>query len=77
MQLSIMEMAKLPTGTPVPAYVITTDDGSHVLIDTGLPVAPPEARTGEGLPMGVPEEMYTVIASRRWRWWRRGGRRGA
>jgi len=42
MRLYIMEMAKSPAdgtsraGAPVPAYLIQTDDGTNVLVDTGF-----------------------------------------
>ena len=38
MRLYVMEMARyLPVGSPVPAYLIQTDDGTNVLVDSGLP----------------------------------------
>ena len=45
MCLYVMEMGRyLPPGSPVPAYLIQADDGTNVLVDSGLP------RAGRGLP---------------------------
>jgi N-acyl homoserine lactone hydrolase len=38
MRLYVMQMGHyLPPGSPVPAYLIQTDDGTNVLVDSGLP----------------------------------------
>jgi N-acyl homoserine lactone hydrolase len=38
MRLYLLQLALLqPLGIPVPGYVIQTDDGTNVLVDTGFP----------------------------------------
>ncbi|MDP9371930.1 MAG: N-acyl homoserine lactonase family protein [Chloroflexota bacterium] len=37
MRLYLMQLATAASGAPVPGYLIQTDDGSNVLVDTGFP----------------------------------------
>ena len=51
MRLYILQYALNPeTGSPVPGYLIQTDDGTNVLVDTGFPHgrAGEERQTEEG-----------------------------
>lgn len=64
MRLFVLQMAiNEQSGSPVPAYLIQTDDGSNVLIDTGFPRAMvgAYARPG-GSPTRMDEEHYIVNA---------------
>jgi len=44
MKLYLMQLGSASAGSPVPGYLIQTDDGKNVLIDTGYP----QDRYGEG-----------------------------
>ncbi len=37
MRLYLMQLAAMASGTPVPGYLIQTDDDTNVLVDTGFP----------------------------------------
>src|SRR5262245_57114948 len=56
MKLYLLQLALLqPMGAPVPGYVIQTDEGTNILIDTGLPystIANPQG------PPGMHPEMH-------------------
>src|SRR5262245_43011986 len=56
MKLYLLQLALLqPMGSPVPGYVIQTDEGTNILIDTGLPystIANPQG------PPGMHPEMH-------------------
>jgi N-acyl homoserine lactone hydrolase len=47
MKLYLLQLARFrPSGSPVPGYVIQTDDGLNILVDTGLPYPPDEDPQG-------------------------------
>jgi N-acyl homoserine lactone hydrolase len=58
MRLYLMQLAQIPgLGVPVPGYLVQTDDGQNVLIDTGVPrqvVGTPES------PFEMTEDEYVV-----------------
>lgn len=65
MKLYLLQLGSLqPTGRPVPGYVIQTDDGKNVLIDTGLPFSfianPPGPMGASGSWPEVREEDHIV-----------------
>jgi len=65
MKLYLLQLGSLqPVGRPVPGYVIQTDDGKNVLIDTGLPASfithPPGPMGPLGSRPEVREEDYIV-----------------
>jgi N-acyl homoserine lactone hydrolase len=62
MKLYLMQLALFqPIGAPVPGYVIQTDDGTNILVDTGLPYSAVENLQGSpGLQLEMHEADYVV-----------------
>jgi len=58
MKLYLMQLALLqPLGVPVPGYVIQTDDGRNILVDTGYPHSFIDHSPGPQGPLGLQVEM--------------------
>ncbi|WP_331719770.1 N-acyl homoserine lactonase family protein (plasmid) [Streptomyces sp. NBC_01023] len=55
MKLHLFKLGTTPIGTPVPGYLVQTDDGTNVLVDTGFPraAAGPKAFISVGPDEGV------------------------
>jgi hypothetical protein len=58
MRLYLLQLALLqPLGIPVPGYLIQTDDGTNVLVDTGFPYSCIERPPGPQPPLNLLAEM--------------------
>ena len=59
MRLYLLHLAFLqPLGVPVPGYVVQTDDGANVLVDTGFPHSFIEQPPGPQGPLSLQVEMH-------------------
>ena len=63
MRLYLMNTATMGEDTPVPCYLVRTDDGQHILIDTGLAPAMAAAAQEPGH-QGPPIRAYTSVVER-------------
>jgi N-acyl homoserine lactone hydrolase len=59
MKLYLLQLGLLqPLGIPVPGYVVQTDDGTNILVDTGFPQSFAEHPPGPQPPLSLQVEMH-------------------
>ena len=64
MRLYLLQYGRSASGVPMPGYLIQTDDGANVLVDTGLPVGHDAAiEAFLGAPRGEEELVVNRLAS--------------
>src|SRR4030088_1874320 len=60
MNLFLMRLALIQGIAPVPGYLVQTDDGVNVLVDTGVPKPPAGAPADPASPFTMGEDDYVV-----------------